>query len=154
MRCKLAVSLVLILTYLASTQAAAASQLQLVAAQSLNAPATFTATETVTYDANNIYLASSEGNLYVKSRNTSGFPLVGKIQVGLEPLYAVRVDKACHTVYVTGRELYKFSNLSPFAPQGAMPFSPYGLESLFVDQCTSTNPGFVFLGEGDAHLPG
>src|SRR5437879_3863844 len=127
MRCKFAASLALILGFPTITQTVtAASQLTLVAAQSLNAPATFTATETVAYDANNIYLASSEGKLYVKSRNTSGFPLVSKIQVALEPLHAVRVDAACHTVYVAGNntgELYKFSNLSPFAPQEAMPFS-------------------------------
>ena len=149
MRCKLAVSLVSILAYFAITQTAtAASQLTLVAAQSLNAPATFTSTEAVTFDGNYIYAASGEGVLYIKSRNTSGFPLVKKIQVGLEPLRSVRVDGNCHTVYVTGNstgDLYKFSNLRPFAPQGAMPYSPYGLEQLSVDSCTSTNPGSAFI---------
>jgi hypothetical protein len=64
MRSKFAVFFVLISGFLAITETAStASQLKLVAAQSLNAPAAFVTTEAVTYDANYIYAASAQGVL-------------------------------------------------------------------------------------------
>src|SRR5258708_18418238 len=100
MKSRFASALILSIAITAAT--AAAQELKLAVADSLNAPATFVTTEAVTYDSSYIYAASSEGNLYVKSRNKTGFPLVSNIQVGLEPLRSVRVDGNCHTVYVTG----------------------------------------------------
>jgi hypothetical protein len=71
MRCKFVVFFALIFGFLAITQAAvAASQLKLVASQSLNTPANFLSPEAVTFDANYIYAASAQGVLYIKSRSS------------------------------------------------------------------------------------
>lgn len=93
----------------------------------------FLGPQAVCSDRHNIYLASYQGNLFVLDKSRKDYPVVATIAVSTAPLRSVRSDD--QRVYATSADgnLYVYGTTKPFPRLAAIHYSPYGLNSLYVD---------------------
>src|SRR5262245_43427749 len=105
-------------------------QLNLITAGAL--PGSFVSVQAIYGDAERIFVASHQGDLFVLERDRFGkFPWIQTIKLD-SPLTAVRGDD--DNVYVTSRDgqLHVFSKTWPLQLMQSMPVSSYGLAAVEV----------------------
>ena len=101
-------------------------------ARSLNLPGSFVSSQSIYADAERIFAASFQGDLFVLERDRqAGYSLLETIHLGSR-LTAVRGDE--DNVYIAGTDgnLYRFSKTWPVSLQQVTPLSNYGLNALYV----------------------
>jgi len=101
-------------------------------ARSLKLPGSFVSSQSIYADAERIFAASFQGDLFILERDRqAGYSLLETIHLGGR-LTAVRGDE--ENVYITGSEgnLYRFSKTWPARLLQATPLSNYGLNALHV----------------------
>jgi hypothetical protein len=100
--------------------------------RSLNLPGSFVSSQSIYADAERIFAASYQGDLFVLERDRqAGYSLLETIHFGA-PLTAVRGDE--DNVYIAGTDgsLYRFSKTWPIRFLQVTPLSNYGLNALHV----------------------
>src|SRR5436309_5585842 len=99
-------------------------------ASSMNLPGSFVSSQSIYADAERIFAASFQGDLFVLERDRqTGYSQLETIHLGVR-LTAVRGDE--DNVYVSGVDgnLYRFSKTWPLRLRQVTPLSNYGLNAL------------------------